>query len=251
MNKPAVKISCSDPKNAGRHRPGVAALFVMCKRRIALFWSFFAPAAAGAICLTAIWPIRPVDVKVVQLETATDTEQKWVELRLEFSRQEPHGYFFIKGLTVETKVGGCWAKPERFFGFIGEDSLLFTNRVSASLMIPREAKACRFVLAYHIGGSPRSKAEEYFFNHGWMKRCPEVCQCLLRALPGRVLWKRTKLQLALLSERQQRSSLTNLSHNPAAAMDVPIASRLHFVARWRRATGQRRSTLIPCGCHGV
>lgn len=167
---------------------------------------FFVLAAAGAIWLILAWPRHPMTVNVVEVGSAVDAEQKWVELRLEFTRRGPEYYeFFVKGLTVQTRSDARWAQPERFFGFVGEHSFLSTNRVSVSLMIPRETDACRFVLAYHIGDSPHAKAQKYCLEHGWMTSYPQVCNWVLRVFPDRIPWKQTKLEVALFREQPRRS----------------------------------------------
>jgi hypothetical protein len=174
---------------------------------ILLGFLFSALIAAGAIWLTTSSRRSPVAVKVVHLESSTDTEQKWVEVSLEFTRHGPDCGFFVKGLTIQTMAEGCWSGPERFFGFIGDRSLLSTNRVYVSLMIPRQTEACRFLLAYHIGDSPHGTAQNYFFKHGWIQTCPRLCQYVLLALPDRIRWKQTILEVKLPRQQPQSASL--------------------------------------------
>jgi hypothetical protein len=186
----------------------------MRRRSIQLLGLLFV-VSTGAILWTGTRPDCPVEVEFVGLETASDPEQKWVELALEFTRRGPDFECYAKGLTVQAMVEGRWSKPEVFLGLISDVDLWLTNRVHVAFMIPRHTKACRFVVAYHIRGSPNVQAHIFLFNHGWMQKFPRVCNWVLRAFPERVQWKRATLQVTLPRPQHETAWPSASSHNKA------------------------------------
>ena len=57
------------------------------RRSMWFLWLLSGLIAAWAIWLASAGSGPRVNVNVVQLENATDTEQKWIEVRLEFTRR--------------------------------------------------------------------------------------------------------------------------------------------------------------------
>jgi len=199
----------------------------MRKRGIAKV-SFLLIALAGAVLLKEVLSVNgPVEIKLVSLTAIPDSDLK--AATIEFRRRSSNWVNFAEELQVQSRVLGRWLGPAKFPDV--EDTTLLRGTVQEQLVfrIPREADACRFLLAYRPS-SPYCRAYFYFHKHGFTQTFPGVSRWAPHREHKKAKWRKANPELKLPAT----VSSGNLPHNKAGVGNGAMTLSFH-VGRHGRA----------------
>ena len=164
----------------------------------------FSSVAAAAILLT-VKNDNPLDVRIAgTTETGT-----WKEIKVEFQRRNPVARFSEDDLRVQVRIAGAWQPPERFPRLDFSSLLARTNCEHVVFFVPRDAEACRFIIGYRGGGSPRCQAYGFLWRHGVSKNFPKFANTVLRCIPQQRRLRHVEIELMLPVQTPIQSTASN------------------------------------------
>ena len=167
-----------------------------CSIKIALL-CFFAAVAAGILAVTGASE-SPLGIRIVSMGEMETKEAMTVE----FQRRDPAARFSQGDLRVQVRIAGRWQPPERFPESDYPDLLARTNCQRVVFSVARQAEACRFIIGYRSGGSPRCRAYGFLWRHGVSKNFPKFASTVLKCVPQQRSLRHVKIELMIPCETQ-------------------------------------------------
>lgn len=135
---------------------------------------------------------NPAQATVVSMAQTGATKR----ITVEFRRTNPAACF-SEELQVQTRQGGRWQPPQKFPS-LGETRLLAgTNSHRVIFTLPARTDACRFLLAFRVGGSPYCQAHWFLTRRGWRQKFPNLSRALLRWVPRQPRLRLIELELPI------------------------------------------------------
>jgi len=162
---------------------------------------------AAILAVTAMSD-NPLNITIVGAAEAGTTK----DIIVEFNRRNPVARFAEDDLRVQVRIAGAWQPPERFPQLEFPNLLARTNCERVVFAVPRQTEACRFLLGYRNGGSPRCQAYGFLWRHGVSKHFPKFASRLLKHVPQQRRLRHVEIELILPGEDAYKSLVVGSLH---------------------------------------
>lgn len=162
----------------------------MFRRRITITLLCCSTIVTAAILVANGTSESPLNIRIVNVTETENTKMVTMELQ----RPNPKIRLRNEDLKFQVQIARQWQPLQRF----PELENLLTSTNCEQVVFATEA--CRLVIGYRTGGSPRCKAYFLLYKHGISKNFPRLASKLLRCVPQERPLHRFQIDLMIPAE---------------------------------------------------